>query len=395
MTLVSTTTWALLATVLSARTGPFDYPGSGFSSFLEPNSSGIGYPPIPLPGYPTYLMNRSTAAYFLGNDTGLNSVRENTAEARFGIVGIGWQLGMRWSKWRHLERWEEQTARAIKAINPDTKVIVSRNVEVGGVFWDHCRPYFENLSLARHSTMFVEGQPGGGGKPACAIGALCNGSWGCGNCGPIMPFDGKPGVPYGQLKFNWSSPQLQNWWLETHIHAAINRTAIDGVHFDCECGNDNGIAKQNMAAFNANALAVFGRHLSMLASAKKMSIAWTAERIQPKSCDADMRALLHYSNDSTQTFQLSYNNRGADFNQTLAAFLILRPAFALLEFGVIGPYECASEPCGCDKHSLPDSQCPFPGKSSGYGPYRWSPLLDLDYGHPLGPPIKDASTGVS
>ena len=132
----------------------------------------------------------------------------------------------------------------------------------------------------------------------------------------------------------------------------------------------------------------------MLAAAKKMSIAWTGEKVRQRSCEADMRSLLHYSNDSTQTFQLSYDNRGSDLTQTLAAFLILRPAFALFQFGVIGPYECASEPCGCDKHSLPDAQCPHPGKTPGYGPYRWSSLLDQDYGRPLGPPTVDASTGV-
>ena len=132
----------------------------------------------------------------------------------------------------------------------------------------------------------------------------------------------------------------------------------------------------------------------MLAAAKKMSIAWTGEKVRQRSCEADMRSLLHYSNDSTQTFQLSYDNRGSDLTQTLAAFLILRPAFALFQFGVIGPYECASEPCGCDKHSLPDAQCPHPGKTPGYGPYRWSSLLDQDYGRPLGPPTKDASTGL-
>ena len=33
-------------------------------------------------------MARSTSAYFLGTDTGVNSAAENAAEARFGIVGL-------------------------------------------------------------------------------------------------------------------------------------------------------------------------------------------------------------------------------------------------------------------------------------------------------------------
>ena len=62
---------------------------------------------------PTYRMNASTAAYFLGNDTGLNSRAENIAEARFGIVGIGWQLAMRQSgaQWRALEAKERARSR--------------------------------------------------------------------------------------------------------------------------------------------------------------------------------------------------------------------------------------------------------------------------------------------
>ena len=46
----------------------------------------IGYPPLPWAGFPTYNMAQSTAAWFVGNDTGLNSAVEIAAEARFGAV---------------------------------------------------------------------------------------------------------------------------------------------------------------------------------------------------------------------------------------------------------------------------------------------------------------------
>jgi len=368
--------------------GPFDYPGSSFSNFLPKNSSGgLGYPPIPLEGYPTWDMAASTAAYFLGNDTGLNNDVELAAQARFGIVGLGWQLAMRKGPWRHLERWEAETTAAIKAINPHTKVLVSRNAETAGIFWDHCRPYFEDLDMAMSSGLWVVGQPGsGGGTPHCGVGALCNGSWGCGNCGPTMPWDNYPAVPYGQLRFNWTSPRLQEWWLHTHL-AITNSSLVDGVHFDCECGEDNGIAKENLGRFDAAAIAAFGRHLPLFAAAQKMTIAWSGENVRQRSCASDMAALSHYASDRGQTFQLNYDTLDAkSFNQTLAAFLILRSEYALFEFGVIGPYECASEPCGCNAHSLPDQQCPNPGVTPGYGPYVWDELLDLDYGVPLALP---------
>ena len=123
----------------------------------------------------------------------------------------------------------------------------------------------------------------------------------------------------------------------------------------------------------------------MFAGARKMTIAWSGESVRQHSCASDMAALSHYATDTAQTFQLTYDTLGTSFNQTLAAFLILRSEFALFAFGVIGPYECASEPCGCDAHSLPDQQCK-PGITPGYGPYHWSPLLDRDYGVPLAPP---------
>ena len=86
----------------------------------------IGYPPLPWAGFPTYNMAQSTAAWFVGNDTGLNSAVEIAAEARFGVVGIGWQLHMFGSGFQHLETWEALTARAIKRASPKTRVLVSR-----------------------------------------------------------------------------------------------------------------------------------------------------------------------------------------------------------------------------------------------------------------------------
>jgi len=56
----------------------------------------------------------STAIYFIGNDTGLNSIVETVREAHFGVVGVGWQIAMRESNWEHLESNERATARALK-----------------------------------------------------------------------------------------------------------------------------------------------------------------------------------------------------------------------------------------------------------------------------------------
>ena len=36
----------------------------------QPNTFPDGFPPIPIEGYPTYDMRKSTVVYFVGNDTG-------------------------------------------------------------------------------------------------------------------------------------------------------------------------------------------------------------------------------------------------------------------------------------------------------------------------------------
>ena len=91
-----------------------------------------------------------------------------------------------------------------------------------------------------------------------------------------------------------------------------------------------------------------------------------------------------YTDNDNETLQLIYGAGNGrilpglvDFNQTLAAFLILRPLYALLAFDVLGPYECASAPCGVASRLFPQA----------YGPYRRSPLLDVDFGTPTSEPV--------
>ena len=107
--------------------------------------------------------------------------------------------------------------------------------------------------------------------------------------------------------------------------------------------------------------------------------------MQQRSCDAGMAALEHYATDGNQTLQLSWDNQPANFNQSLAAFLILRGPSALFAFDVVGPYECASTGCGCDSNSVANQGCD-PKKPKGYRLGKWSPLLELDFGQPLAAP---------
>jgi hypothetical protein len=70
------------------------------------------------PALRSWQMNLSTACFFVGNDTSANSPAESLAESRFGAVGIGWQLRAISSNFSHLEQWEEEAARELKARRP-------------------------------------------------------------------------------------------------------------------------------------------------------------------------------------------------------------------------------------------------------------------------------------
>ena len=69
-------------------------------------------------GLRSWAMNRSVSCWFVGNATAANSNEEVAAEARFGTVGLGWQLRAISSNFSQLERWELAAARELKARRP-------------------------------------------------------------------------------------------------------------------------------------------------------------------------------------------------------------------------------------------------------------------------------------
>jgi hypothetical protein len=351
-------------TTMAAASSGFS-PGWGFRK--HSSHGGMGFPPLPSRlGFPTYNTSRSTVAYFLGNDTGLNSDDELRAQSKFGIVGIGWQIAMRSTDWQHMEASELATAAALKRLDPSTVVLVSRNTEVGSCQFDSIHPLLVPPGPMLHPNFWVTGQPGGSG---CQSGTVCNDSWTCPNCGP----HGSDAVPYGKLWFNWTDADMTAWWLTSYITPALSEDNIDGVYFDCSCGSAPGLAPGSEVSFMAAAQVGFDRHLPVATAEGKVSLAWLGERVDESSCFADVQRLLSvYGSAANETFQLQYNNDRANFNQTLAAFLLIRQEYATFLFAVIGPYECASEPCGAATRG-----------STGFGPYTWEPELEMDYGEPL------------
>ena len=229
---------------------------------------------------------------------------------------------MRSTGWQHMEASELATAGALKHLNPSTMVLVSRNTEVGSCQFDTIRPLLVPPGPASHPGFWVSGQPGGSN---CDAGTVCNGSWTCPNCGPAV----SDAVPYGKLWFNWTDNGMAAWWLASYIAPALQEESIDGVYFDCSCGSPPGLISGSEASFMAAAQAGFDRHLPVALSAGKMSISWLGERVSKATCTADMRRLLGaFTPSSIETFQLEYNNDRSSFNQTLAAFLLVRQEYA-------------------------------------------------------------------
>ena len=172
-----------------------------------------GFPAMPK-SMQTYDMQLSTGAYFVGNDTGLNNAAENQAEAKLGVAGLGWQLGMTCGGDRltvgcqpHLEANEITVAKQLKAINPKMKVLVSRNSEVATIVWDSATKVMND---PKYSAYWVHDPTG----------KISNGSW-------VTP---KGSIPYGKLFFNFSNPDFVEWWLDTHLGDALNEPNIDGEY---------------------------------------------------------------------------------------------------------------------------------------------------------------------
>jgi sialidase-1 len=159
-------------------------------------------PPLPK-RMRSYQMNLSTVTYFIGNASGMDSPTELQAEARFGNVGVGWQIDGIPKHWAQgLEVVELAEAKRLKARRPDVRVLVSRQSEVGTKMWNTVAALVaSDPTNARKYFTSCRGKP-------CAVKWEANDSF----------------------FFNWANPALRDWWVHTYIGGALNESAIDGVY---------------------------------------------------------------------------------------------------------------------------------------------------------------------
>lgn len=338
--------WPQMAVTLSVLALPLaaDWaPGWGFTSHG-------GFPANP---WASWAMNQSTAAYFVGNASGMDNPSELGAEIRLGYVGVGWQLNNKASNFSHLEKYELEEAARLKALRPGVRVGVLRNTEVATVFWDSARARMFDPETQDFWTQ-CDGKP-------------CAGTW------------SSPAGNTVKYYFNFSNPRAADWWVREYVGQAVNESAFDGVYFDCSCNKVPGVTDQ--ARFQADAQAAFDRALQLIRDAGKWASDWNSDgSLDQSDCTKQVREWMGIGTQSFRTLQVLgqafVKRAGAsatpqqmvEINNTMAAFLISRGPSAMLELPVLGAYE--------DMES-----------------YVWSPLLDANFGKPLAA-ASETSMGV-
>lgn len=309
-----------------------------------------GTPAMPAKFQSRYLLNQSVVGYFVANNTGLANDAELAAEARLGIMGIGWNLNhLATSKHGGLESYEVEQAGALKKLRPDVGVMVLRNTEVVSTFWTAFREAENNTELWLQ-------RPPGSGKPISE-------PWGTDD-----PHSGGPTPKYF---LNFSNQATRSWWLEKYVAPALDQPDIDGVYTDCSCGNARGY-HPTLAEWEGRQQA-FDAALDLARSKGKWFSAWTGAAVTrpPKGvndCAPTMARLLQEGANNSHTMQLY-----TGFNvpaTTLAAFLIARGDSAVI---TLQPYD------------RPMSKTPFSFEAVD---------LNADPGTPLGPGKVDASGKV-
>jgi len=179
-------------------------------------------PPLPwgreLLGQP---VSASLALFFTGNNSGPNSAALNARLARFGHVGIGWQLtgSAPNSHIGHLEVVERAVAAQLKALNPRVKVLALRNDQVVSPLWDCARARMLDPASAHFFLRNASGAP------------LSGGLWAGTKTQPLLA------GAVVQYWLNFSVAAARDWWADVFVGGALAEANIDGAFFDCACNS--------------------------------------------------------------------------------------------------------------------------------------------------------------
>ena len=283
-----------------------------------------GVPPMPT-SLQSYAINRSVAAYFVSNNSGLASPAELQLETQLGIVGIGWNLfhdatargdpfadpNGSFAGGGGLERYEAMQAAALKRARPAVGVMVTRTSQVLSTFFSAFRKVVNETDLWLQS-------PPGSGNPIRA-------QWGSdgGALGPTLKY-----------YLNFSNPRARAWWLEQYIQPALEQPNIDGVYTDCSCGTPPA-ETFTQAEADGRQLA-FAQALTLAKAKGKWFSAWEGPAVvDPPTgpgpgCVATMQKLIALGQNTSLGMQLATSPSFGVSQTVLAAFLLARGESAVI-----------------------------------------------------------------
>jgi hypothetical protein len=316
-------------------------------------------PPLPLSWQRSTVPVDMATAYFVGNDTGMNSVAELAAEARWGIIGIGWQLNGSVVPHKghvfanHVEIAERQTATALKARNPKLKVLLGRNTETANQALDSVAAVWNRTDFWLKCGESVP-------QADCVSGW---GSWG------------------NKKFFDFSQPALREWYLGIYLNSSLFDPLFDGAFFDCACGHPKNASAGGDAAYQAGFQQVWAQYNEMLVEEGRWGTAWAGPNVLnpvPNPQGSRSQQVCKYllpkvielgqANGTAQfTWEgnmLGHNPDASDnFTLYLAAYLLGKGESSTLTAHVTGGYDA----------TILD-QSGFTNNSA---------LLAMDYGEPL------------
>ena len=304
-------------------------------------------------------MNASTVDYFVCMATGLDSKKELDAGHMLGYYGVGWELNNIPTNYTHLEAAELATAKSLKALRPGMKVGVTRNTVVAASFWESAQTAMTSPDTKNYWLLCGDGKP-------------CTSKWGLDE--PCSR-PGRGACDPTSYLFNWSNSGLQDWYVYDYIGQAANETLIDAVFFDAGVNASAPSLDGTLpvgfdpAAYLRDAQVTFDRATALLAEKGKWASSWvgwgTKGTITQENCVATMADWLHSTQNGTGTAHTfvpttmafskcfrhpcrqparaqahgqhgpPYPHSSADQNATVAAFMIARPASALLQLHVV------------------------------------------------------------
>lgn len=181
--------------------------------------------------------------------------------------------------------------------------------------------------------------------------------------------------------FNYSNPELVEWWLNEFIAVPLANPLVDGLYFDSapdDAPPDDGRG-QGGGPDRRDAQAAFDRALAVIASKGKWASAWNNDGqslfprqgirpdanpsyFGPDSCSNLVKEWIILGKRPENTLQVQIGTNSPS-NATIAAFLIARGASAVLEYPLnLGTYTIATDP----KQTL-----------------GWPSLMRVDFGRPV------------